>query len=141
MSVTVPATIALLDLENGTAILELESGADSLQLESGTEGAYVLDDNPVLAIPFYWLPEFVFFQMEPGDQVNPAYSEAWQNLATALMPEYTSEELYGAIHQWPSHFQQLAPPIFLPDGTGVTPPTKTKPSPGVGTGRTGTRKV
>ena len=95
---------------------------------------------PVYPIPyFYWQP-YIFFQMEPDDQVNPAYAESWQNLSTMLMPEYTSEQLHGAVHEWPSFFQVLSTPTFLPDGTGVTPPTQTKPSPGVGTGRTSTRR-
>lgn len=175
-----------LDLENGTAVLDLESST-TLLLESSIagEGAVgVYDLLPTYPILFYYWQESVFFQMEPSDQVNPVYAEAWsnlstwlmpiwavadrenashlypyifggtiepsnyvsspaswENLSTVLMPEYPSREKYGAMYQWPSFFQVLSTPTFLPDGTGVTAPTSTKPSPGVGTGRTSTKKV
>jgi hypothetical protein len=133
------------ELEDGLGNLLLENG-DELLLESSDIPAAglavaILDENPVLAIPYsYWLPFFAF-QMEPVDQVNPVYAEAWQNQSTTLMPERTYEELYGPTHQWQAFFQQIAPPVFLPDGTGVTPPTRTKLSPGVGSGRTSTKRV
>ena len=82
---------------------------------------------PVLPEEYvYWLPS-VFFQGEPSNQVNPVYYEAWQNQATMLMPVYPSEELSGSPHLWPSFFQVISRPVFLPDGTGVTSPTKAKP--------------
>ena len=88
----------------------------------------------------YTLPSF-FFQMEPSDQRNPVYYDAWQNLATTLMPEWGSESLWGDVHNWPSFFQQISTPTFLPDGIGVTSPTTTVPSPGVGSGRAKTERV
>ena len=63
----------------------------------------------------------------------------WQNQPTTLMPEYTSEYLYGDIHNYPSFFIQLSTPVFLPDGTAVSGPTGTKPRI-VGSGRTMTRR-
>ena len=88
--------------------------------------------SPVLPIPYvYTLPSF-FYVNEPSLQVNPVYYEAWQNQATTLMPIYSSEELEGARHLWPYMTMQIARPVFLPDGTGVTSPTKADP---VNTGR------
>ena len=81
---------------------------------------------PVYPIPYYFWQPSIFFQMEPDDQVNPAYAESWQNLSTMLMPEYSSESLSGGIHNWPSFFQVLSTPVFLPDGTGVVGPTRTE---------------
>lgn len=63
----------------------------------------------------------------------------WQNQPTTLMPEYTSEYLYGDIHNYPDFFMQLSTPVFLPDGTAVSGPTGTKTRI-VGSGRTMTRR-
>jgi hypothetical protein len=61
----------------------------------------------------------------------------WQNQPTTLMPEYTSEYLYGDIHNYPDFFMQLSTPIFPPDGVSGASPTST--TPGIkGTGRTST---
>jgi len=46
----------------------------------------------------------------------------WQNQPTTLMPEYTSEYLYGDIHNYPNLFMQLSTPVFDPDGKGVREP-------------------
>ena len=82
---------------------------------------------PVLPIEYvYWLP-YLFFQDEPANQVNPAYQEVWQNQSTSLMPVYPSEELHGSPDLWPYFFQVIARPVFMPDGIGVTSPTKATP--------------
>ena len=61
----------------------------------------------------------------------------WQNQPTTLMPEYTSEYLYGDIHNYPDFFMQLSTPIFPPDGVSGASPTST--TPGIkGTDRTST---
>jgi len=105
---------------------------------SAHEHLYRPDMQPVWPIEYRYLLEYFFYQMEPSLQVNPSYLEAWQNQAATLMPEYTSEEIYGPVHSFPYEFVQLSTPTFLPDGTPVTPPTTTKSSPGVGSGRTKT---
>ena len=82
---------------------------------------------PVLPIEYvYWIPSF-FYEGEPSLQVNPVYYEVWQNQATTVMPVYPSEELHGSPHLWPFFFQVISRPVFLPDGTGVTSPTKAEP--------------
>jgi len=78
---------------------------------------------PVLPIEYRYLLPSTFFQMEPTDQVNPAYLEAWQNLSTTLMPNYPSEQLHGAIHNHPAFFQQISNPVFDVNGTAVASPT------------------
>lgn len=99
----------------------------------------IQDHEPVLPIPYvYLLPSF-FYQGE--DEDFHKFFEAWMNQSTTLMPEYTSEELHGAVHNDPYFFQQISTPVFQPDGTAVTPPTHTEPSPGVGTGKTSTERV
>jgi hypothetical protein len=94
----------VLELEGGGE-LELE-GTGSLSLESSPgDGAIdVYDLLPTYPIPLYHWQHSPFFQMEPGDQVNPAYLEAWQNPSTQLMPLVRTEELHGEAHQYPSCF-------------------------------------
>jgi hypothetical protein len=128
-----------LELEDGLGNLQLENG-DALVLESSDPQAehtvQVLDENPVLAIPFYWLQPFIYFQPDPGTFFGKDISW-WQNQPTTLMPEYTSEYLYGDIHNYPDFFMQLSTPIFPPDGVSGASPTST--TPGIkGTGRTST---
>lgn len=113
-------------LETGSDELLAEDGS-SLITEDSVDGAVqVLDEVPVLAVPYYYWHPSIFFQMEPLDQVNPVYLEAWQNLPATLMPEYSTQYLYGDILNYPYFFMQLAPPIFPPDGKRVASPTSTK---------------
>lgn len=80
---------------------------------------------PVLPIPYvYALPSF-FHVNDPAD--HHVFYEAWQNQSATLMPIYTSEELHGPRHNWPYLAMQIARPVFLPDGVGVTSPTKAEP--------------
>ena len=74
--------------------------------------------------PRHAFPSF-FFEQEPS--YFEGFPEAWQNQATTLMPIYSSEELEGARHLWPYLTMQISRPVFLPDGTGVTSPTKADP--------------
>ena len=94
-------TTSGVELESGDGVLLLENG-DNLLLESSATGAVtVIDDNPVLAILYYYWHLSILFQMEPTDQVNPAYLEAWQNLSTWLMPIYDERFIAGDISNIP----------------------------------------
>lgn len=99
-----------LELEDGLGNLQLENG-DALVLESSAavpEGAVsVWDENPVLPIEYRYWHEYLFLQQEPATWHG--YLEAWQNLSTQLMPEYSSEYLYGDIHNWPYLVLQQGP--------------------------------
>ena len=98
------------------------------------------DYEPVWPIEYvYTLPYYFGGTIDPPDYISPP--ESWQNLSTWLMPEYGSEVLHGEPHNMPYFFQQLSAPTFLPDGTAVTSPTSTKPSPGIGSGLTKTERV
>lgn len=71
----------------------------------GAIAAFTVEESfPVWPIEYHHWMESVFFQMEPGDQINPVYFEAWQNLSTALMPNVSSEELFGEAHLYPYSF-------------------------------------
>ena len=74
--------------------------------------------------PRHAFPSF-FFEQEPS--YFEGFPEAWQNQPTTLMPIYPSEALYASPHLWPYLTMQIARPVFLPDGTGVTSPTKADP--------------
>lgn len=79
--------------------------------------------QPVYPIEYrYWLP-YVFVQIEPSEQANPVYYEAWQNQSTWVMP--LPAILY--VYMLPATFMQIGPPVYLPDGTGVASPTSTEP--------------
>ena len=66
-----------------------------------------------------WAPSY-FFQMEPSDQVNPVYYEAWQNQSATLTPIYPSQYVYGDISNMPYFLLQLTVGIhFDPDASGV----------------------
>jgi len=118
-----PQTGGALQLEDGSGNLLLESG-DTLVLESFStnSGVGVWDENPVLAILYSYSLPYLFFEQDP--EVFAKFAAAWQNQSTQLMPEYTSEQLYGAIHNYPDFFMQLSTPVFSPDGTGVRGPGK-----------------
>lgn len=95
--------------------------------------AVVIEDPPpIFGIDYYYVIPYSFFQEEPREFRAPYYYEAWQNQSTTLMPIYTSEEINGPIHTFPYLTQVISRPVIMPDGTGVTSPTKAEP---VHTGR------
>jgi len=126
MLIFTPQVAGGLQLEDGLGNLLLENG-DTLVLENFTAelAVQVLDEAPVLPIPYRYHLPYLFF--EPEEAGFATFYDAWQNPPTTLMPEYSSEYLYGAVHNFPYFFMQLAPPIFPVDGTRVASPTNTRP--------------
>ena len=121
MFVFVPAVSnSELELEDGLGNLQLESG-DALVLESSSSATeltvQVQDENPVLAIPYYWLQPYLSFQADPGT----LFEEVWlpgtgQQGQETLMPTYDERYLFGDISNQPYFELQLFPNIhFGPD--------------------------
>jgi len=108
-----------LQLEDGTGNLLLEND-DTLVLES-TEDEFavqVLDKNPVLAIPYYWLQPYLSFQADPGTLFEVVWlpGTGQQNQET-LMPIYDERFIGGDIANIPYFYLQLFDNIhFGPDG-------------------------
>jgi hypothetical protein len=126
-----------------TGQLLLETG-DRFLLGSSPleEGAIsILDENPLPAILYAYQHESFTFQAgNPDEATEPRYFEAWQNQPTTTMVIRPSQSWFGNYYTWQDFVIQLATPTFDPDGTAVTPPTRTKASPRVGTGKTSTRR-
>jgi hypothetical protein len=74
-----------LELEHGLGNLQLESG-DALILESSSASTelavQVQDENPVLAIPYYWLQPYFALQLTVGVHFDPNASGVFQGPAT-----------------------------------------------------------
>ena len=113
---------AELELEDGLGNLQLESG-DALVLESSSPAAelavQVQDENPVLAIPYYWLQPYFSFQADPGTLFETIWLPATgQQGQEVLMPIYDERFIGGDIPNQPYFELQLFPNIhFGPDGT------------------------
>jgi len=58
-----------LELESGTDVLLLESG-DTL-VGQGVAGIQVIDENPVLGVPYYWLQPYFSFQLFANIHFGP----------------------------------------------------------------------
>ncbi len=119
-----------IELEDGLGNLQLESG-DALILESSNpvaEGAIqVLDEVPVLPIPYVYKHESFFYQAgDPDESTEPRYHEAWQNLSTTTPVMREPADVFGRRYGFEYFFIQLSTPTFLPDGTGVVGPTSTE---------------
>jgi hypothetical protein len=102
-----PATVGSgLELEDGLGDLLFESG-DKLLLESSDAPAAelafpVIDENPVLAIPYYyWIP-YLFFEPWPANFFEIVWTPAiGQQENHMLMPIYDERYLYGDIANMP----------------------------------------
>lgn len=118
MSILVPWILNFLEIESGGDELELE-GIDRLYLEDSIPGTMVLDENPVLPIPYYWLHPYFYFQTDPGT----LFEEVWlpatrQQSQEVLMPTYDERVIGGDIPNQPYFELQLFDNIhFGPDGT------------------------
>tara|TARA_R110000751_G_scaffold23721_4_gene65373 strand:- start:10 stop:459 length:450 start_codon:yes stop_codon:yes gene_type:complete len=123
--VFVPAVLGSeLELEDGLGNLQLESG-DALLLESSNTGpefaVQVIDENPVLAIPYYWLQPYLSFQADPAT----LFEDVWfpgtgQQGQEVLMPVYDERFIGGDIANMPySAFQMFDNIHFGPDGDGT----------------------
>lgn len=113
-----------IELEDGLGNLQLESG-DALVLESSSPvdelGVQVQDENPVYAIPYYWLQPYLAFQADPGTLFEVVWFPATgQQMQEALMPNYDPRFIGGDIANIPYLALQLSIGIhFAPDGTGA----------------------
>jgi len=108
--------------------LVLETGSDKLLTEDSnaltTEDSFeaaiqVIDENPVLAISYYWLQPSFSFQADPGT----LFEKVWlpgtgQQMQETLMPVYDERFLGGDIANMPYEALQLFANIhFGPDAT------------------------
>jgi hypothetical protein len=117
--VLIPAIGGSLQLEDGLGDLLLEN-SDTLVLEStlAEHGSQVIDENPVLAIPYYWLQPYLYFQADPGTLFEAVWLPGTgQQGQDTLMPTYDERYLYGDIANMPYFELQLFDNIhFGPDG-------------------------
>jgi hypothetical protein len=98
-----------LQLEDGLGDLLLEN-SDTLVLESTIPelSVQVQDENPVLAIPYYWLQPYVSFQADPGTFFEAVWLPGTgQQGQEALMPIYDPRFIAGDISNYPYFELQL----------------------------------
>jgi hypothetical protein len=119
MFIFAPNPGGTLQLEDGGGNLLLEN-SDTLVLESSTpDGAVqVIDKNPVLAVPYYWLQPYHSFQADPGTLFEVVWLPGTgQQGQEVLMPTYDQRYLSGDIANMPYFSLQLFANIhFGPDG-------------------------
>lgn len=106
-----------IELEDGLGNLQLESG-DALVLESSSpvaeSGVQVQDENPVYAIPYYWLQPYFSFQEDPGTLFEVVwFPGTGQQMQEALMPNYDPRFIGGDIANIPSTFFVDDPSTFF----------------------------
>jgi hypothetical protein len=110
-----------LELEDGLGNLQLESG-DALVLESSSpvveSAIQIVDENPTLAIPYYYIHKSSFLQPDPGTLFEALWLPGTgQQGQDTLMPTYDERYLYGDIANMPYFELQLFDNIhFGPDG-------------------------
>ena len=86
----------------------------------------ILDLLPTYPVAYiHLLPFSPFLVAEPDTLIEPVFFNGWENLSTKLAPDspYSSEDLYGGVHNWPYYFHPLVPILFESDGTSAFPPT------------------
>ena len=122
MFIFIPDARGRLQLEDGLGNLLLEND-DTLVLESTSPelSVQVQDENPVLAIPYYWLQPYFAFQADPGTLFEAVWFPGiGQQMQEALMPVYDERYLSGDISNMPYLSLQLFDPRhFGPDGDGT----------------------
>lgn len=111
-----------LRLEDGLGNLLMEND-DTFTLESFVAelAVQVIDENPTLAIPYYWLQPNYAFQLDPGTLFeSPWWPAIGQQMQEVLMPVYDERVISGDIPNQPYvAFQLFANVHFGPDADDV----------------------